>query len=278
MTRGGEAPLYEELDVGRHQTRSPPFWYLAAELPRLLSEAASLPVAWSALMANAPKGDGHPVLVLPGFTAGDGSTLLLRRFLTRLGYNTLPWLLGNNRGAPAQLLSLMRRFYRLTQTYDEPISIVGQSLGGVYAREIAREFPDAVRFVITLGSPFAATSHRSTSPLVARLFESMSGVTVEQMRTEMAHQDSRLPPPVPVSALYSRTDGVVSWRACMERESDLTENIEVIGSHSGMAMHPMVLHVVADRLAQRLESWTKFDRRCGLRPFVYPSPASPPAA
>ena len=270
--------MYEELNVGSHQTRSPPFWYLAAELPRMLGEAASLPMAWSALTANAPKGDGHPVLVLPGFTAGDGSTLPLRRFLTRLGYNTLPWLLGDNRGAPAQLLSLMRRFYRLTQTYDEPISLVGQSLGGVYAREIAREFPDAVRFVVTLGSPFAATSHHSTSPLVARLFESMSGVTVEQMRTEMAHQDSRLPPPVPVSALYSRTDGVVSWRACMERESDLTENIEVIGSHSGMAMHPMVLHVVADRLAQRLDDWTKFDRHCGLRRFVYPNPASPPAA
>ncbi|MXX28427.1 MAG: alpha/beta hydrolase [Gammaproteobacteria bacterium] len=270
--------MYEELDVGSHRTQPPPFLYLAAELPRLLGEAASLPMAWSALTANAPKGDGHPVLVLPGFTAGDGSTLLLRRFLTRLGYNTLPWLLGNNRGAPAQLLSLMRRFYRLTQTYDEPISIVGQSLGGVYAREIAREFPDAVRFVVTLGSPFAATSHHSTSPMVARLFESMSGVTVEQMRTEMAHQDSRLPPPVPVSALYSRTDGVVSWRACMERESDLTENIEVIGSHSGMAMHPMVLHVVADRLAQPLEGWRKFDRRCGLRPFIFPDPAPPPAA
>lgn len=270
--------MHEELNVGSHRSQPPPFLYLAAELPRLLGEAASLPVAWSALMANAPKGDGHPVLVLPGFLGGDGSTLLLRRFLTRVGYDVLPWLLGNNRGAPSQLLSLMRRFYRLTQTYDEPISIVGQSLGGVYAREIAREFPHAVRFVITLGSPFGATSLRTISPVVARLFESMSGVTVEQMRTEMGQQDASAPPPVPVSALYSRTDGVVSWRACMERESERTENIEVVGSHSGMAMHPAVLHVVADRLAQRLSNWTKFDRRCGLRPFVFPNPTPPPAA
>ena len=270
--------MYEEPDLGPQASQPPPWLYSLAELPRVFGEAASLSLSWPSLMASAPRGDGHPVLALPGFAAGDGSTLVLRRFLTRLGYNALPWLLGPNRGAPVQLHSLMRRFYRLAQTYNEPISIVGQSLGGIYGRELAREFPGSVRGVITLGSPFAATSRQSTNPLVARLFERMSGVSVEQMRTEMAREDSRVPPPVPVTAVYSKSDGVVNWHGCMEVETDKTENIEVVGSHSGMAMHPLVLHVIADRLGQKRGAWRKFERKRGWRALVYPQPSRPPPA
>ncbi len=262
--------MSEQVEAGQGRSGPPPMLYAAAELFRVVGEAASLSLSWMPLLASARQGDGHPVLVLPGFAAGDGSTLVLRRFLTRLGYRTLPWLLGSNRGAPVQLVSLMRRFHRLTQTFDQPISIVGQSLGGVYAREIAREFPGAVRLVVTLGSPFAAVSHNETNPLVRLLFERMSGVSVEKMRSTMARQDPRVPPPAPVTALYSKTDGVVNWRSCMEVETARTENIEVVGSHSGMAVHPLVLHVIADRLAQGPGEWRKFDRSQGMRALVFP--------
>lgn len=244
------------------------------ELPRVLFEASLLGVSWSALRSEAPKGDGHPVMVLPGFMGGDESTLLLRRFLTSLGYQVLPWLQGRNLGRPELLEGAMRRFYRAYQAYETPISLVGQSLGGVFSREIARQFPDATRCVITLGSPFAATEHGNTNPLVARLFEQMSGLSVEEMRERFGAMDPRAPLAVPASAVYSRQDGVVAWDTCIDRDSDITENIEVLGSHSGMAMAPDVLHVVADRLAQHPASWTKFDRHRGLRCLFYPKPAT----
>ena len=247
-----------------------------SELPRVLMETALLGVTWSALRANAPRGDGHPVMVLPGFMGGDESTLLLRRFLTTLGYKVLPWLQGRNLGRPELLEGAMRRFYRAWQAYETPISLIGQSLGGVFSREIARQFPDATRCVITLGSPFAATEHGNTNPFVARLFEEMSGLSVEEMRARFGQGDPRAPLSMPSSAVYSKRDGVVAWDTCIERDSERSESIEVQGSHSGMAVSPDVLHVVADRLAEHPTTWRKFDRKRGLRCLVYPTPTSAP--
>ncbi|MCP5178623.1 MAG: alpha/beta hydrolase [Pseudomonadales bacterium] len=247
------------------------------ELPRTLLETAFLGVSWSALRSNAPRGDGHPVMVLPGFMGGDESTLLLRRFLTSLGYKVLPWLQGRNLGRPELLEGAMRRFYRAHQAYETPISLVGQSLGGVFSREIARQFPQATRCVITLGSPFGATEHGNTNTFVARLFEEMSGLSVEEMRARFGQGDPREPLGLPTTAIYSRRDGVVAWQTCIERDAELSESIEVVGSHTGMAVAPDVLHVVADRLAEDPASWRKFDRRKGLRCLVYPVPTSAPS-
>lgn len=246
------------------------------ELPRVLLEATMLGVSWNLLKANAPRGDAHPVMVLPGFMGGDESTLLLRRFLTSLGYKVLPWLQGRNLGRPELLEGAMRRFYRAWQAYETPISLVGQSLGGVFSREIARKFPEATRCVITLGSPFAATEHGNTNAMIGRLFEEMSGLSVEEMRARFGQGDPRAPLPMPSTAIYSKRDGVVAWDTCIERDSALAESIEVQGSHSGMAVSPDVLHVVADRLAENPANWRKFDRKRGLRCLVYPTPTSAP--
>lgn len=247
-----------------------------SELPRVLLEATMLGVTWGILKANAPRGDGHPVMVMPGFMGGDESTLLLRRFLTSLGYKVLPWLQGRNLGRPELLEGAMRRFYRAWQAYETPISLVGQSLGGVFSREIARKFPDATRCVITLGSPFAATEHGNTNPMIGRLFEEMSGLSVEEMRARFGQGDPRAALPMPSTAIYSKRDGVVAWDTCIERDSPLAESIEVQGSHSGMAVSPDVLHVVADRLAENPAKWRKFDRKLGMRCLVYPTPTSAP--
>ena len=247
-----------------------------SELPRVLLEATMLGVTWGILRANAPRGDGHPVMVMPGFMGGDESTLLLRRFLASLGYKVLPWLQGRNLGRPELLEGAMRRFYRAWQAYETPISLVGQSLGGVFSREIARKFPDATRCVITLGSPFGATEQGNTNAMIGRLFEEMSGLSVEEMRARFGQGDPRAPLPMPSTAVYSRRDGVVAWDTCVERDSTLAESIEVQGSHSGMAVSPDVLHVVADRLAENPANWRKFDRKCGMRCLVYPAPTSAP--
>ncbi len=222
-------------------------------------EVGALSVTWPALFASARKGDGDPVIVLPGFLGADDSTLALRRFLTRLGHPAQPWLLARNHGHPELIERFGRRLYRLYKVYGRPISLIGQSLGGVFAHELAREFPDAVRSVITLGSPFAAESRGDTNPMVARLFEELSGLSVEEMREMARTERASGPLPQPSTAIYSKTDGVVSWQTCISEPSPTSENIEILGSHTGMAMHPGVLHVVADRLLQDPDDWHKFE-------------------
>ena len=243
-------------------------------MPRLFFEIGRLGCSWPLLLQKAPRGDGHPVMVLPGFLGGDDSTLILRRFLTRLGYVALPWLHGRNTGNPALLDGAIMRFYRAHHASGRKISLVGQSLGGIYAREIARKLPQAVHCVITLGSPFAAQDDEHTAiPMVKRMFESLSGHSAAEMRRRMASSgDPRAPLGIPSTAIYSRTDGVAYWQACMDRESELSENVEVRASHTGMAMNPDVLHVIADRLAQDPQNWNRFDRTPGCRPWVYPEP------
>lgn len=256
--------------------RGPSTSQLAWELPRVLFEVTRLGYSWPLLLHEARRGDGHPVMVLPGFLGGDDSTLILRRFLTRLGYVSLPWLHGRNTGNPHLLEGAIRRFYRAHHASGAKISLVGQSLGGIYAREIAGEFPDAVRCVITLGSPFAAGDDENTaSPIVQRLFESMSGHSAQEMRARMRRRDPGAPLEMPSTSIYSRSDGVAAWRACLQGDSDLAENVEVRASHTGMAMNPDVLQVVADRLAQDPEQWQKFDRNSGCRRWIYPEPVNP---
>jgi len=162
--------------------------------------------------------------------------------------------LGPVGGSPELIDRLGRRFHRLVLKSEAPITLVGHSLGGIYARELARAYPDQVRQVITLGSPFAVRPGQQTNPLVMRLFQRSSGM-------------------VPTTAIYSRLDGVVHWRACREEASPLAENIEVPGSHLGMTVHPTILYVLADRLAQQKTSWTKFRAPGSWRDIVF-SPGS----
>jgi pimeloyl-ACP methyl ester carboxylesterase len=264
--------LYEQVDIDAYRSSGPSAIDSISELPRVLLEASSLAWVWP-LLGSAPRGDGHPVLVLPGFTAGDESTAVLRRYLKRLGYLPLPWSLGRNTGSFEIQEQLVESFFRLTREYDAPISIIGQSLGGVFARELARQFAPHVRMVITLGSPFASSGPDTTSPMVSRLFQYLSGMTRDQMRDHMLSFPPEAPP-VPCTAVYSKSDGVVHWSACLEYEGDRAENIEIIGSHSGMAMNPLVYHAIADRLRQRASTWAPFHRP-GCLAMLFPTPAKP---
>ena len=224
-----------------------------------MMEMTALSMTWPVIYAQAPRGTGQPVIVLPGFLGADDSTIALRRFLTALGHHAQPWLLSRNNGHPELVERFARRLYRLYRVYGKPITLIGQSLGGVFARELAREFPDAVRSVITLGSPFAANGSDDTSPMVARMFEAMSGLTVEELRELGNVERSSGPLSQPSTSIYSKSDGVVSWQACLGEASEHSENIEIVASHTGMAMHPAVLHIIADRLAQDPANWQKYD-------------------
>lgn len=260
-----------ELDVAAHRSQPPPWLYSMTEPSRAAAEVASIASALPWLL-NAPRGDGHSVMALPGFMASDLSTRLLRRYLNQHGYRADGWGLGRNLGKPALQQQLAETFLRRSDAAGEPISLVGQSLGGVFARELARAHPDRVRQVITLGSPFGMSEGGSSNPLVQQLFEKSAGVSSDEMRALLLSGDPLDAPPVPCTAIYSRYDGVVAWHTCIERDRTNTDNIEVYGSHVGMAAHPAILLAIADRLAQAQDAWARFDRSRPLRPLLYPAP------
>jgi len=240
--------------------RRPSLALLALEAPRAAGELGLFAAA-RPLLARAPRGDGHPVLVLPGFGAADRSTGPLRGFLRSLGYHVHGWRLGRNLGPDARTIEgIGRRLeYVLTEHGRQPMSIVGWSLGGIYAREIARRAPEAVRQVITLGSPFRPIFDEESYPAAA--------LRAVGRRAYRPDTHERLV--VPTTAIFSRSDGIVPWRSARDDDGEQAESIEVIASHCGLAHHPAVLWAIADRLAQPAGEWKPF-RPSGPWAAVYP--------
>ncbi|OYQ41035.1 alpha/beta hydrolase [Rhodoferax sp. TH121] len=250
---------------------APNAWLMALEL-RAPWELWSVLPSWPAL-AKAPVGDGHPVIVFPGLSASDGSTLPLRAYLNNLGYDISGWNQGYNFGPRAGVLETAKRQVRETaEASGEAVSLVGWSLGGVYARELAKELPRHVRSVITLGTPFSG-SHKSTNAW--RLYELTSGRSIAQ---EVENFDLPAAPPVPTTSIYSRTDGVVAWPSSLQapcQNNPHTENVEVFASHIGLGLNPSAWWVVADRLAQAAGQWKPFERAGKLQQWVFPDPTRP---
>jgi pimeloyl-ACP methyl ester carboxylesterase len=260
------SPIRKQAGTTSSEVPGPSMVLLASEPVRGLAGFAALPLAASWLM-SAPRGDGHGVLVLPGLLASDVSTAVLRRFLRRLGYHTAGWNLGRNRG-PTDLVvdALPRELSALADRTGGPVSMIGWSLGGIYARELARRYPPKVRQVITLGSPFALTDPRQ------------SHADGAYRRRSHLHAAGRVPTPeqiaqpigVPSTAVYSRMDGIVSWQACIGPETELHENVEVRCAHLGFGTDPATLWLIADRLAVPLGQRQRFRPPPGQR-SLYPS-------
>jgi hypothetical protein len=249
------------------QTLSPPSRTLMFMEGRALSELGAFLGALP-LLSLAPRGDGHPVLVLPGLVASDTSTRPLRAFLRSRGYAVSGWRQGRNLGLrPGVQHAMVDLVHELNDTHGRKVSLVGWSLGGLYARQLAKMMPARVRQVITLGSPFAA-SPKATNAW--RVYEMASGRRAEE-------EDARFggslagAPPVPTTAIFSRTDGICAWQGCREQASSMTESIEVESSHCGMGHHPAAVYAVAERLAQKEGAWKPFDRS-GWRSLVFPDP------
>jgi pimeloyl-ACP methyl ester carboxylesterase len=235
--------------------RPPGLGLLLAEARGILEFNASLLL--SPLLMRAPGGDGHPVLTLPGFLAGDLSLASMRRYLKELGYDTYAWKMGRNVGGVSRKRAALRnRLAEIHSATGRKVSLVGWSLGGVYARDLALQAPEMVRYVVTLGSPFA-NDVRATN--ATQLYEALSGEAVEDnaaLRNAIAGDL-----PVPTTSIFSRTDGIVNWRTCILRPSDAAENIEVyLASHIGLGVNAAALWAVADRLAQTEGQFRQFDR------------------
>jgi len=259
---GGE----DVTQVRRPIAKSPGMAYLLAEA-RAPLEAATLVPAMPMLL-RAPRGDGHHVVAIPPFGTGDAFTTVLRTYLRRLGYVVHPW-------GQAEILALHRlhtvavsRLREVAAEAGEPISLIGHSLGGIYAREVARVAPEHVRRVVTLGSPFGGDLK---SNVVWPMYESVTGTRIKSIPQEVLARMNE-PLPVPSTAVYSRTDGVVSWFSCIDEEAPNAENIAVPSSHVGLLHNPAALYVVADRLAQPPGSHEPFKPPAWLRLFVRSGP------
>jgi len=233
-------------------------------LPELGAFLGMLP-----LLALSPRGDGHPVIVLPGLLASDASTKPLRSFLNGQGYVASGSGLGRNLGPREGVRDgLTKLLCGLNDKHGRKVSLIGWSLGGLYARQLAKMLPDRVRFVITLGSPFAS-SPKSTNAW--RVYEMTSGRHADDVDPYFGGELAS-PPPVPTTAIFSRSDGVCAWRGCMEATSVQSESIEIESSHCGMGHHPAAIYAIADRLAQREDEWKPFERT-GWRALVFPDPS-----
>ena len=261
----------------RHAAPDPSHEKLQPPGPLLMMLEARAPWEYAALLASAPwlrrlpRGDGRPVIVFPGLGAADLTTVPLRNFLQGLGYAAYPWALGFNFGPRHGVLDACRALVRqVAERHGEKVSLVGWSLGGVYARELAKELPHNSRCVVTLGAPFAGHP-RATNAW--RFYKFVSGQNVAGDPALIAQL--RDPPTVPTTSIYSKTDGIVAWQCSINPDAPRAENIEVHASHVGMGMNPLALYAMADRLAQDPARWQRFDLRGARRWFYRNTQLSP---
>jgi pimeloyl-ACP methyl ester carboxylesterase len=251
--------------------------YGMARAPGLLRLALEWRAPWEygvslmlrPLLNKAPKGDGHAVLLFPGLMASDATTNPLRSFLEELGYVAYGWDLGANKGPREGVLEACRaRLAAIHKRHKRKVSLIGWSLGGLYAREFAKESPRKVRQVITLGTPF--TGHPKATN-AWRLYEYVTG---HKIGAPEIHERLRIPPTVPTTSIYSRTDGIVAWQCSIEKPGPRHENIEVQASHFGLGFSPYAWYAIADRLAQPEGKWKPFERN-GAREWFYRDPKRP---
>jgi pimeloyl-ACP methyl ester carboxylesterase len=231
---------------------------------RALFEMALLP-ALIPLLLNTPQGDGHPVLLVPGFTAGDSTLVGLSAFLRARGYHVETWGFGQNTGFKLKFSHALEQKLRfMHHRHKRKVSIVGWSLGGVYAFYTAHAAPECVRGVVSLGSPMRFSVNEHQMPLLVKaiyryLAHPMGPVAhLANVRSKVL----RAPPPVPSTCIFSMTDGVVP------PEADQHENIWVPGSHVGLGFNAAVMWILANRLAQAEGEWKPFHPD-GLAGSVY---------
>jgi pimeloyl-ACP methyl ester carboxylesterase len=226
------------------ELKAPSLWAAAGESLTPF-ELARL-VAASPFLALQAKGNGEPVMVLPGLGASNRSTGLLRAYLSWLGYTVRGWEQGRNHGGVQALLpevaAEVRKFHL---DCGGKVNIVGWSLGGVLAREIARDHPDLVGQVVTMGSPVVGgPKYTSMGALYAR-----RGIDLDEIEATIAARESN-PIRVPVTSIYSKRDGIVGWQASIDKHTVGAENIEVSATHLGLGICPEVFKIVARKLAE----------------------------
>jgi pimeloyl-ACP methyl ester carboxylesterase len=239
---------------GQSAPAPPPLPLLALEPMR-----AAIELVAGQFAGTLPRlGDGHPVIVYPGLAANGWSTIALRHAIDTAGFRSYDWRQGFNRGPRgdigewlAELDGMLREVHA---RHGRRVSLVGWSLGGIYARELAKHAPQRVRHVVTLGTPFGASPDSTHAGRIWRLLSGRDGALPPPLQRRL-----RECPPVPTTSIYSRSDGIVPWQGCLQPDGPQAENIAVdSASHLGMGTHPTVLRILVDRLAQPEGRWQRY--------------------
>jgi pimeloyl-ACP methyl ester carboxylesterase len=252
-----------------HTMSRPSLFNLLSE-PGMAILEKSISIPYKKIFARTAKGDGHPVMVLPGFMGSETSTKALREYIAKLGYDVYDWGMGRNFGKLDYVDLLLTRVDEIYFQTGQPVSLIGWSLGGVYARQIAKENPKKVRQLITMGSPFSGLTEPNN---ISWLYSLISGGKKVNHINQAFLDSLPLPAPVPTTAIYSKSDGIVNWKMCMEAmETEIHQNIEVRGSHIGMGSNFSILRIIADRLQKDKHNWERFSPKGLLNQKVlYPS-------
>lgn len=248
-----------------------------AELGRIFWEAGSS-MALRPLNRFLPRGDGHAVMTLPGFMGADGSMASIRKFLNNQGYTGVPWGLGRNvpddgvRDMDTMLDfrrqiedTLAEKLHRQKKRTGSKVSLVGWSLGGLYATALAHKYPDLVRQVVTLGTPYG--DPRGTS-LYGPMQRAINTPVDTQMLDEWINYTFRGDLQVPITALFSCSDGFVGEGIARLPEHALMESIAVMASHVGFPFNPLVRVMLAERLAQPEGQWQPYQKPT-IKPFLH---------
>jgi pimeloyl-ACP methyl ester carboxylesterase len=242
--------------INLYKKTSRPSLFLAfTEAGRALTELG-ISYPYQNFVKPSGTGDGHPVMILPGFMSTKFSTGLLREFVSKSGYTVYDWGIKRNLGKVEYMDYLLQRLEKIQKHHGAAVSLIGWSLGGVFARELAKARPDLIRQVITLGSPFRDITHPNN---IAWLYTLISGGKTVKESALALLETLPHPAPVPTTAIYSKEDGIVKWEMCLEEvQDDWHQNIQVRGSHCGLGVNTSVFWIIADRLKQKPEDWTHF--------------------
>lgn len=237
------------------------FWQFVE--PRAIFEWQSF-YAMRGLLKRLPQGDGHPVIVFPGFASSDKATKPLRSLLQDLGYEAYGWGLGMNVLFGDELENEMIALVReVSEKTGKKVSLIGWSLGGLYAREVAKVCSEQVRCVISMGSPISGKPEHSNAHALFKVF---NGEPTDIDYTRYFQLSEA--PPVPTTSIFSHSDGVVAWEGSLQKESSTTESIVVPASHLGMGVNPLVMYLLSDRLSQPEGEWSKFKTK-GFKRFLF---------
>ncbi len=225
--------------------KRPSLFYYVTEVPRMIWELMAS-IRFRREYVPRHTGDGHAVLVIPGLLGIDAMMKPMRKFLTRMGYTPYKWGQGINMARPEDLEALLEKIDILYEKHQQKISIVGWSLGGIYARELAKRKPDKVRQVITTGSPFRGIENPNNVVWMLTLLKGdVSNFWDKALMDSISEPTSIL-----TTSIYSKTDGIVRWQDCMsETEDILHRNEEAVSSHLGMPHNMSVLKIIAERLS-----------------------------
>jgi pimeloyl-ACP methyl ester carboxylesterase len=256
-----------QMKTNEQSISSPKIMRTVKEL-RVIFEMLAM-VSMRSRLNSVVKGDGHPVVVAPSFMTGDGGTAALRTFLRGAGYAAYGWEQGRNTGMQESVyLAYEAHVKDVAARHGRKVSLIGWSLGGIYARTLANKHPEIIRQVITLGSPIHIPDVTGVTGPVLKLYEMMNPRGMEDPMLTWG-DCWRAVPSVPSTAMYSESDGIVEWDLCVDKElNEHSENLRVPGSHVGLTHNVSVMYALSDRLGQREDQWRPFNLS-GLRSRMF---------